>query len=224
MALLNWLQFTVAHPPPKGTESTKQDGERRTRAFAFALATIFAPAAIVIHEAGHFLGYVVFGFPEPKLHYASAGWDGIQEFSRHLRAGELAEAQSIADIGQSGIASAAGPLMTYVMIAAGLWALRRYESVFGAALSVAAAARVSVLLPALTRASEGTDEAGVSRALLVPEVPLHLLGLAVCMAGVFGSLVLLHQQGRTRLMPALVVGTLFGVGLWMGPVGRLVLP
>jgi len=178
----------------------------------------------VIHEAGHFLSYVVFGFAKPKLHYASAGWDGIREFTLHLRAGELAEAQSIVDIGQSGIASALGPLTTYLMIVAGLWALYRYELVFGAALAVAAAARVSVLLPALTGRSEGTDEAGVSRALLVPEVPLHVLGVVVCAAGVFGSLVLLHQQGRTRLMPALVVGTVFGVGLWMGPLGRLGLP
>jgi hypothetical protein len=199
-------------------------GGRRGRICALAVATILAPAAIVLHEAGHFVGYTVFDFPAPELHYASAGWDGIREFSLHLRAGEFEAAQSIVAVTHSGVASAMGPLVTWVLILIGLWTLRRYESVLGAALAVAAAARVSVLLPVMTGSSEGTDEAGVSRALLIPEVPLHVLGFVVCVAGVVGSLVLLHKQGRARLMPPLVVGTALGIGLWMGPLGRLFLP
>jgi hypothetical protein len=211
-------------PPPGGISLTSFTSDRRARLFAAALATVLAPATILAHEAGHFLGYVVFGFPSPKLHYASAGWDGLREFTLHLQAGELVAAGSIANIGLSGITSAIGPLVTYLAIGTGLWALHRFESIGGAALAVAASARVIVLLPVVTGQSQNSDEARVSQALSVPEMPLHVLGFAACIVAIGGSFVLLRRQGRARLLAPLIVGTVFGAGLWMGLLGPMVLP
>ena len=94
----------------------------------------------------------------------------------------------------------------------------------GAALAVAASARVVVLFPAITGRSQNTDEAHVSQALLVPEVPLHAFGFVAFAVATGGSFVVLRRQGRARLMAPLVVGTVFGTGLWMGLLGPMVLP
>jgi len=39
---------------------------------AVAGGAIAFPIAVLLHELGHFLGYTVFGFPDPVLHYGSA--------------------------------------------------------------------------------------------------------------------------------------------------------
>lgn len=52
----------------------------------------------------------------------------------------------------------------------------------------------------------------------------HAVGFIICAGGVIGCVVLLRRQRRARLVPPLLLGTAFGVGLWMGPLGRIVLP
>lgn len=203
---------------------TRLTSDRRSRFIAAAFATVLAPLTILAHEAGHFLAYVTFGFPDPRLHYARAGWEGLREFTQHMQAGDLAAAESIANVTLAGVSTAAGPLVTYVAIGLGLWALHRFESVAGAALAVGASARVVVFISAVTGQAQTSDEASLSRAFQIPEIALHLVGLFAFMAAVGGTFVLLKRQGRGRLLVPLAVGTVFGTGLWMGILGQVILP
>ena len=180
------LRYAALQTSRTGAERRRQrpiqlatpKGDPRHRVLAASLAAVSAPLSILVHEVGHFVCYVFFGFPSPRLHYGSAGWDGLRDFNAHLEAGEVAAAQELASLSLNGWAAAAGPAVTYLMIGLGLWMLYRFESLVGAALTVGASARVIVLLPVLLGRSEGTDEARVSLALSIPEFPLHLLGHA----------------------------------------------
>ena len=82
---------------------------------AVAGGTISFPIAVLLHELGHFMGYTAFGFPDPVLHYGSAGW-ADEEHIALLKAGDLEAAAAIAKPWQEAVAGALGSTVSYVLL------------------------------------------------------------------------------------------------------------
>ncbi len=82
---------------------------------AVAGGAISFPIAVLLHELGHFMGYTAFGFPDPVLHYGSAGW-ADEEHIALLKAGDLEAAAAIAKPWQEAVAGALGITVSYVLL------------------------------------------------------------------------------------------------------------
>ena len=74
------------------------------------------PLAILPHELGHFLVLLALDVPNLALHYASVSWDS-QEFWAAIRREDYGTAADIAPIGGVALSLAAGPLVSYAMVA-----------------------------------------------------------------------------------------------------------
>lgn len=208
------------------TEAGAIEGSSRWSWPAVAAISVGAvPLAVLGHEAGHLIGYFVFDFPSPVLHYASSAFEGEPEFWGSLRAGDVAGAASIVDIWAAGISAGLGLLVSYCMIGFPALAPRQGASTPAACLGVAAAARfpLVLLLVALGRA-EHTDEAHVSQALGIPLTFLIILAGVALVAAVVGPYRRLPEPNRGKVMLAMVGGSIVGTVLWMAAVGPALLP
>ena len=92
---------------------------------AVAGGAIAFPIAVLLHELGHFLGYTVFGFPDPVLRFGSAGW-ADEAHEALLEAGDLEAAAAIAQPWQEAVAGALGPIVSYLTLIACVLAVRRF--------------------------------------------------------------------------------------------------
>lgn len=77
---------TISVPTPAATSFLPQ---ALTWAGASALAV---PAAVLLHELGHFVAHLIFGFSGPTLHYSSTTYElerALRSVPRQQRAAKL---------------------------------------------------------------------------------------------------------------------------------------
>jgi hypothetical protein len=120
--------------------NTDQLPRRSTRAFSWLLVLlgwaawplVLAPLTILLHEIAHLGAAIAPGFPDPVLHFS---------FISH---GDVSSRPGW----QSGVVGLAGPVVTALLLLAGLGlTVRRPSARFGQALAVAAASRFFVGVP-----------------------------------------------------------------------------
>ena len=200
---------------------------------AVAGGAIAFPIAVLLHELGHFLGYTVFGFPEPVLHFGSAGWTD-EAHEALLEAGDLEAAAAIAQPWQEAVAGALGPIVSYLTLIACVLAVRRLGP--GPLSLVLGVGLVTPLrwLPAIpllavrlvgVQWTVGMDEARLARRTGIPENPLLLLGVACLVLGYWFLITAFPRGERARaVVPTLVGALVVGGPLWVLWLGPLVLP
>ena len=181
---------------------------------------LFVPATIVAHELGHLAAAAALGFPDVALHFSS------------ISHGDVAGKPPWT----SGVVGLAGPVVTVIItLFACAWIALRGGARWTFALAASAASRFIVGVPYTI----------VSIALLLwnrrlvpPEFDEHKAASALGWSGdvVLGctALVLiatlvwigyrLPRGERMAAWPGLLAGTALGWALWMGLVGRIVLP
>jgi hypothetical protein len=179
----------------------------------FAMGSVFAPLAILAHEAGHYAVLVAL-YDHPHIHYGYTG---------HERSLSEIELQ---------LATAAGPVVTATMSLTGLfWLARRrprlkqhadlldWAATF-LALCVMRWLRGTAHLVGKVRVDEEILSNGLG--LPSPALPYVLLPLAVF---IVAWTMYLHPAGQ-RLFPfvAAIGGILFGVFVWLKLLGPKVLP
>ena len=86
---------------------------------------IAGPLSIVLHELGHFGACVAFRFPDAVLRFSSVSWAGSEEFDRLWLAGDVEAAAAITQPWQVAVVAAAGPVVSYVIAIACVFAVRR---------------------------------------------------------------------------------------------------
>ena len=184
---------------------------------AFASALLVTPS-IVLHELGHLFTALALGFPSPEFHYSAVSPGDVS-------------GQSQAELGAVALA---GPIVTVLLIAAGLAAHRyRPRSIWPFALAIAAASRFAVAVP-FTLANlyvrlngqrlappafdeqKAADALGWSGELLLGATTALVLLVLVWL--------LVTLPRRWLSFPAVVIGTAAGWGLWMGILGPLLFP
>ncbi|MCY3566570.1 MAG: hypothetical protein OXH27_10365 [Gammaproteobacteria bacterium] len=191
------------------------------------------PLAVVLHELGHFVAYLAFGFPDPSLRYASAGWSGAGEFDALVRAGNIEAASAIAEPWQVAIGAAAGPLVSYLTLIGCILAVRRFgPGPFSVVLVVGLVTplRWVIAIPILglkitgERRTSNVDEGWVAELTGIPESLLLLPGLVCLVLGYWILVKAIPRDGRMRVLVPALAGAAVGGILWVQWLGPVVLP
>lgn len=198
----------------------------RLRRIAIAAACV--PPAVLLHELGHWVGNTMAGLPDATIHYASTGFRNQPAFWSALRAGDMALAESMGSVTGAGIAAFLGIAMSWALMIAGAWLVRRpaIRLIAGAIVFASAVRFVPVGLMFARGAAEHTDEAHLAQAFSVPALlpALVLFGIALAITCIIAMFRRLPVDGRRALTTDLVVGVVLGTVAWLNFVGPAVLP
>ena len=192
----------------------------------------FAGGSLTIlpHELGHYLVYLAIDVPNLALHYESVSWDS-QEFWEAVGREDYAAAAVSAPIWGVALALAAGPLVTYAMVAACCYGCDRWRlyPVLVAVgylcplrLLVALVHGVRVLLGHEPSASY--DELRVAALTGIPVQVLVAFGIIVVAISGAWLARYLPRGRRTVAVVSMLAGAVAGTVLYMGYVGPWLLP
>jgi hypothetical protein len=199
-----------------------------TWAGASALAV---PAAVLLHELGHFASHLIFGFKGTTLHYSSTIYELERPFWQQVYRGDFQAAAGILPLWKVAAATAAGLLVTYAVVVACCFVVSRHRSQpFVVGLGLVSPLRFVSGVPSLVALirgrtlSPGTDEANLALLTGVPSTLLILLGLAVLFGGWFWLIRTLPREQRAAKISGLLVGVALGMVVYFKFAGPLLLP
>lgn len=195
----------------------------RTQALSTLVLSAFVagPIAVLLHELGHWIVANAAGF-QPVLHaYAVSGVPDAAPFAGN----------------PTGVAAVAlaGPMVTLILTVAGYTLWRRDPSrSWALAMAFAAPTRfiinvlflvgsVLIALGVAERSNPSFDEVNAASALGIPAASLAVIG-ALVLPLTWWFIIRRLDQNRWTAVAAIAAGTLIGMTLWLGPVGKLLLP
>jgi hypothetical protein len=192
------------------------------------VAACCVPPAVLLHEFGHWIGYILAGLPEPTVQYASSGFRHQPAFWTAVRAGDMALAETMGSVTGAGIAAFLGIAVSWGLMMGGAQLVRRPAiRIIAAAIVFASAVRfVPVGLFLLRGAAEHTDEAHVAQALSSPTLlpGLILIGIMLAVLSIRTVARNLPVGDRRALLSDLGAGVFAGTVAWIGFVGPALLP
>ena len=188
------------------------------------------PLAILPHELGHYLVLLAIDVPNLAMHHASVSWDS-REFWEAIRREDYVTAADIAPIWGVALSLAAGPLVSYAMVAGCCYGCVRWRPHavlvavgYGCPLRVLVGVQhgVQVLLGGDPPASY--DERSVAALTGIPVQVLVGFGVAVvCLSGAWLA-TYLPRGRRTLAATSMLAGAVFSAVLYLGYVGPWLLP
>ena len=191
---------------------------------------VVAPLSILPHELGHYLVLLAVDVPNPVLHYASVSWDS-REFWEAVRHEDFATAAAAAPIWGVALSMAAGPLVTYAIVAAccyGCVRWRPYPVLVAVGclcplrLLVGVVHGVNVLLGSGQFARY--DELSVAALTGIPVQLLVAFGvLVIAISGAWLARYLPRGR-RTVAVVSMLAGGVAGAVVYLGYVGPWLLP
>lgn len=217
--------MTHAHPTVSrnvsGPRSRNVLGLIRKQLTLFSYALVMGPMAALLHELGHWTVGKAVGF-QPILHASAVS--GVPE-----------EAPFGGKPLGVALVALAGPAVTFIITTVGyvLWR-RRSSRTWALALAFATPVRfvlnllffvgsVLVALGIAERGKQNFDEMIASLALGVPVEPVVGIG-AVALPLAWSLIIRRLDEDRWTSVGSLLAGTAIGMALWLGPIGRSLLP
>ena len=193
----------------------------------------FAAGSLTIlpHELGHYLVYLAMDAPNLALHYDRVSWDS-QEFWDAVGREDYAAAALFAPIWGVALGLAAGPLVTYAMVAACCYGCVRWRPYSAlVAIGYLSPLRLVVALMHGVRVLLGQDASGASYDELAFAA---LTGIPVQVPVAFGIVVMaisgvwlaryLPRGRRTLAVVSMLAGAVAGAVLYLDYVGPWLLP
>ncbi|MET0622048.1 MAG: hypothetical protein ABW250_03610 [Pyrinomonadaceae bacterium] len=203
---------------------------RQTLTWAGA-ATLAVPAAILLHEAGHLLAHVWFGFADSTLHYSSATYGVEKAFWQQVNAGNLQAAASLVPLRQAAASIAAGLFVTYALVIVCCCAAARFRPHPAlVALGLASLMRFPACLPLLFKSlagrplRSGADEVHLATLTGIPPALLLAAGLLTLVVGVLWLARTIPRQTRGPAFAGLAAGLAVGLVLYLSLLGPWLLP
>lgn len=190
-------------------------------------SAIAVPLAVLLHELGHFFGFLTFGFQGVALHYDSATYALESAFWQQIYRGNLAAAASLMPPWKVGLTTAAGIIVTCaVALLCCFIAFKKTPHPLVVALGIFSPIRIISGVPAMLGwflgkpLRSGTDEAHLALLTGIPVVFFVLAGLLFLL--VTWTLLVRSIPGNERLVSlgSLVLGTVLGAFIyfwWLGP-------
>lgn len=200
-------------------------------ALRWFMAGLFAvPIAILPHEIGHYLVLLGLGVPELALHYAAVTWD-LREFWEAVLREDRASAAGVAPLWGVALSDAAGPLVTYGIVAACCCACAHWRAhPLLVAVGYVSQLRIWPGARHVFREMRGIESSAnydELRVAILTGIPVQILvGFALVVLVVTG-LWLARCFPRERRVAAavfMVAGTAAGVFVYFGHVGPWLLP
>ena len=192
---------------------------------------IAVPLGVLLHELGHFLAYLAFGFQGVALHYNAATHSLEKTLWQQIYRGNLAGAASIIPLWKVGVATAAGILVTCVItFVCCLLAARKNPHPLVIALGIFAPFRflagIATLRVWLSGQSlrAGTDEAHLAALTGIPLVLLIFAGLLFLALAWIWLVRSIPKDHRAVSLGSLVVGLALGIVLYFWCIGGWLLP
>ena len=194
-------------------------------------SVIAVPLGVLLHELGHFLSYLAFGFQGVTLHYSSATHALENTLWQQIYRGNLAAAASMIPLWKLGVATAAGILVTCVVtVVCCVLAVRKDAHPLVVALGVFAPLRflsgISTIPVALSGrpVRAGTDEAHLAVLTGLPLILLVVAGLLFLVMAWIWMVRAIPKDHRWVSLGCLVSGLALGLFLYLRVIGPWLLP
>lgn len=192
---------------------------------------IAVPVGVLLHELGHLLAYLVFGFPGVVLHYSSASYPLEKTLWQQIYRGDLAAAASMIPLWKVAVATATGILVTYVVtILCCLFAAKKGPQPLAIALGIFAPLRflscISTIPVSLSGrpVRAGTDEAHLAALTGIPPSLLVFVGLLFLLLAWIWMVRIIPKGDRWVSLGGLVSGFTLGAFLYFWVIGPWLLP
>ena len=194
-------------------------------------SVIAVPLGVLLHELGHFLAYLAFGFQGVVLHFSSATHTLENTLWQQIYRGNLAAAASMIPLWKVGLATAAGILVTCVVtVVCCVFASRKDAHPLVIALGIFAPLRflsgISTIPVALSGrpVRAGTDEAHLAVLTGIPLILLVFAGLLFLVLAWIWMVRAIPKDHRWVSLGSLVSGLALGIFLYFRLVGPWLLP
>ena len=218
--------------PPPGVDAREPATFRKRTALRWCIAGLLAPLLTVPpHELGHYLAYLMLGFPDAALHYGSVSWTGSGAFWDAIREGDDAAAAEIAPVSGVAIGYAMGPVATYLVVFACCWLCAKWRPhpllvAVGYLSNLRISGAVLVLLLPLFGVTirSGCDECQLSVLTGIPLAFLTLPGLVSLVGAGIWLARYFPRADRRLAVASLVLGVAIGMPVYGLVLGPLLLP
>ena len=189
-----------------------------------------APLSVLLHEFGHYLVYAALGLPGVTLHFDSVSWICSSELMGALMEWDYVSAASMAPLSHVAAGMAAGPVATYLVVAAccclcAKWFPHPLLVAVGCLSNVRILGPLSVVVLQLLGYSVRStcDECVVSALTGLPLALLVAPGV-VCLVGAGWWLARCFPGGSRWLAAAsMVAGFVVGMAVYAAYLGPLLL-
>jgi hypothetical protein len=207
--------------------SVRITSKSRVAATWIGSSVIAVPLGVLLHELGHLLVYLAFGFQGIALHFSSATYSVERIFWQQLYRGNLAVAASITPLWKVGVATVAGLLVTYLVTLVCCLVATRHPHPFVIALGVFAPLRILSGIPVALSGQplrSGTDEAHLAVLTGIPVVLLIFAGLLFLVLAWIWLFRSIPKDERGVSLGSLISGLALGVVLYFWGIGVWLLP
>jgi hypothetical protein len=193
-------------------------------------SAIAVPLGVLLHELGHVLLYLAFGFPGVTLHYNSATYSAERTFWQLLNRGDIAAAALTIPVWKVGVATVAGILVTCVVTFVCCLLARKNPHPLVIALGIFAPVRFLSGLPTIRGwlagkpVRAGTDEAHLAALTGVPILLLIFAGLLFLLLVWIFLFRRFPRDHRWVSLASLISGLALGVYLYFSVIGPWLLP
>jgi hypothetical protein len=192
---------------------------------------VAVPAAVILHEIGHLIAYLIFGFGGATLHYSSATYNNENTFWQLISRGDFGAAAAINPIWQAGMATAAGLIATVLVAAVCCYVAAKYNPhPLVIALGFFTPFRFLSGLPVIFGALSGktmrpsSDEGHIALLSGIPVVLLSAAGICVLIGVWYLLIKSIPRQQRPIAIGGLLTGTAIGFVLYFRFIGPWLLP
>jgi hypothetical protein len=189
------------------------------------------PLAVLLHELAHFFAFSALGFEGTVLRHASVEWSRSQEFWHLVETGNSSAVSAITEPWKVAVATAAGPVITYLTVLMGVLLTRRLgPSALILAVALAAPLRSVSTVPLLSDKLLGResparfDETRLASLTNVPETLLLVLAVAFLVGGWWLIVQAVPRDQRRQQLAPVLPGILVGGCLWLLWLGPWLLP
>lgn len=194
-------------------------------------SAIAVPLGVLLHEVGHILLYLAFGFPGVALHYNATTYSAERTFWQLINRGGFAAASATIPLWKVGMATAAGILATCaVTFVCCFFAARKTPHPLLFALGIFAPVRFLSGLPTIRGwlagrpLRAGTDEAHLAALTGVPVLLLIFAGLSFLVLAWIFLIRRIPRDHRWACLVGLLSGLALGAFLYFTVIGPRLLP